>query len=485
MIVRTGLYRFILILALFLVSAILISPVIAADNISAQVINLSDNTDFDRPVMHFTSEELREYALYQENMPMANAYEGDMLPLANRSLLSAVPYIGKDRDQGYCGNCWVWAPTGALEIAHTINNNVSDRLSVQYFNSNWHNGTAVGNACNGGWSYWVAEFYNSTLQKAIPWSNSNASYADYYYTSGNSSGIPASSISSSPHYPIMTVIDTSLDTSHGQAHAIQNLKAQINADIPVIYSYYLPKDGWTDFYSFWKNQTESDIWNPDPYSGGEIWGGHAVLIVGYDDTGSTPYWTVLNSWGTNDIRPNGLFRLKMDLDYNGTAVENGTPYSANMFEIFNTAFVPPEPAPGDLTVNSKPSQASIWIDDLNTGYQTPMIIKNISSGDHSLKLLKPGYFEYEEPFTISPDQNTRISISLTQIGVLSVSSIPSGAAIWIDGSDSGKTTSATIPLIPGAHKLKLLKSGFTDYSTEFTVQPWISTTLYKELNQTG
>jgi len=43
------------------------------------------------------------------------------------------------------------------------------------------------------------------------------------------------------------------------------------------------------------------------------------LCVGYDDSDPDPanhYWIMLNSWGINDERPNGLFRVSMYYDYN-------------------------------------------------------------------------------------------------------------------------------------------------------------------------
>ena len=51
---------------------------------------------------------------------------------SSMSLLSYLPYTPSQRDQGSCGNCWVWASTGALEIGHNINSGISDRLSIQY-----------------------------------------------------------------------------------------------------------------------------------------------------------------------------------------------------------------------------------------------------------------------------------------------------------------------------------------------------------------
>ena len=66
------------------------------------------------------------------------------------------------------------------------------------------------------------------------------------------------------------------------------------------------------------------IWNPDLYCGhsgnacpeANCGGCHAVVIVGYnDDDPNNPYWIVLNSWGSNAGRPNGFFRMKMNMNY--------------------------------------------------------------------------------------------------------------------------------------------------------------------------
>ena len=41
-----------------------------------------------------------------------------------------------------------------------------------------------------------------------------------------------------------------------------------------------------------------------------------MLCVGYDDTDpNNRYWIMLNSWGASPGRPNGLFRMNMDMDY--------------------------------------------------------------------------------------------------------------------------------------------------------------------------
>lgn len=451
----------------------------------------SENTSFIRGLMHFTEQELREMDAARASLPMAASFDNVVLPKASKSLLSSVPYIGSNRDQGYCGNCWVWASTGALEIDHIIKNQVKDRLSIQYFNSNWNGGAATGNACLGGWPYKLADYYSNTLKKVIPWSNTNASYADYNYVSGPS-GISAAYISTNPNYPIINITDQKLEVHNGQTAAINTIKGHINGNTPVLWYYALPSTGWTAFNNFWKNQDESAVWDPDPYAGTVLDGAHEVLIIGYDDTGSSPHWIVLNSWGINSGRPNGLFRVKMNMNYDAQMTYGGYTQYAHRFDIFNSVYKPtPTPTPtitptstptvtptqtpipeyGNLTVTSTPSQAAISIDKDATGFQTPATIQHVSTGAHILSLEKQGYATYTQSFSIISNQTTFISAVLSQTGTLSVSSRPKGAQIWIDDVDTGKVTPSTFRTLSiGTHTIKLVKAGYSDYTQTITIQ---------------
>lgn len=306
------------------------------------------------PVMHFTPEQIQESESSRVMMATFASESSEPLPPGYKSLISDLPYVGFSRDQGYCGNCWVWASTGALEIGHKVTDNVNSRLSIQYFNSNWNGGAAVGNACTGGFPSKFATYYTETLKKAIPWSNTNASYADYDWYGGESA-MPASSISTSPNFPLTSVTDTLLSTKTGQVNAINAIKSQINANIPVIWMYYLPSNGWNAFYKFWDEEPDSAIWNPDIYNNEYMNGRHAVLIVGYNDTASIPYWIVLNSWGTTALRPNGTFNLAMDIDYSGQMLYGDARYDSHEFEILNTVYSRPTPVP-TVYINSSANE---------------------------------------------------------------------------------------------------------------------------------
>ena len=127
------------------------------------------------PLMHFTKDQLDEM---QNQIAISPKYSApkQLLTLAeplttgSKNLLSYLPYTPSERDQGSCGDCWVWASTGALEIDHNVKNGIFDRLSVQYFNSKYNSGQGSNWACCGGNLNYFTNWYN-TDKTPIPWSN--------------------------------------------------------------------------------------------------------------------------------------------------------------------------------------------------------------------------------------------------------------------------------------------------------------------------
>jgi hypothetical protein len=195
-------------------------------------------------------------------------------------------------------------------------------LSVQFTNSCYGE-----NPCCGGWLSDIVDFYNSKLM-TIPTSNTNASFQDgrFSCSSRTISSVSCSSISTSTNYPIASMAaETVTTTGVSQATAISNIKNILNQGKAIWFAFYLPNNtAWNNFYNFWNNQSESALWNPDTYCG-KTWssggGGHAVTLVGYDDSDADTvnhYWIVLNSWGTTTNRPNGVFRVKMYANYGCT-----------------------------------------------------------------------------------------------------------------------------------------------------------------------
>lgn len=250
------------------------------------------------------------------------------------SLLGHLDYIPSERNQGSCGNCWVWSAIGISEIANSVQEGIFDRLSIQFLNS------CSSDACCGGNLSIFSDWYNAQ-GFMIPWDNANAAYADASLSCGEVSSVNCESIGTTPRYNLSSISDLTIDTYSGQATAIANIKNILHQNKGVYWSYRLPNNSaWNDFYNFWDGEggeSETTLWrNVDNYcgetydSGG---GGHALLIVGYNDSDVDPanhYWIVLNSWGTADgIRPNGLFRIPMYMNYDCTY--SYPPYTVDAF----------------------------------------------------------------------------------------------------------------------------------------------------------
>lgn len=289
------------------------------------------------PIMHPTQQEASLWAGQYNNS--ARAYlspeiEGKMAsaPVAAFNLLDHLKYTPAERDQGTCGNCWAWAGTGVMELDYARQKGVSDRLSVQYLASNYNNGCGENGACCGGWLSDLAGFYQGK-GIMVPWSNSNAHYRDGKNDCGACSSVPASFISTEPHYDLSAVSVNTIPTHNlSREEAISNIKNVLLQGKGIWFGYFLPdKRAWDDFFSFWGSQPESAVWQPDGADGRTFdyrnGGGHAVLCVGYDESDpNNRYWIMLNSWGKTAGRPSGLFRMSMDMNYNCSYADLGNAF---------------------------------------------------------------------------------------------------------------------------------------------------------------
>ncbi|MCW8849461.1 MAG: PEGA domain-containing protein [Melioribacteraceae bacterium] len=126
---------------------------------------------------------------------------------------------------------------------------------------------------------------------------------------------------------------------------------------------------------------------------------------------------------------------------------------------------------GTIYVESTPTGAEIWLDDVNTNEVTPATIE-ATEGVHVLTLKKSGYADL--PITVSVIANQQFTLTsaaqttLAQLGTLALTSEPAGATIWLDGENTGEVTPKNFSVESGNHTVTLQ---FTDYSdTTFITQ---------------
>jgi C1A family cysteine protease len=288
------------------------------------------------PLMHFTPEEMQRMMVAHLQAPQMSAQKDAEKDFAGSlSLLARLPYTPAERDQRHCGDCWQWAGTGVMEIAHDVQNGIHDRLSVQFINSC----QTVRSCCAGGWLSDVATFYSSK-GFAVPWTNNSAQFSS---TNGSCASAPCANIATTPQYGITSISAVSI-TTHGvgQAQAIANIKSALNQNKAVCFSFYMSTTAdWSQFETWWIALPESSLWSSfycgQTADSGEA--GHAVLCVGYnDDDPNNRYWIIVNSWGTTTGRPNGIFHVSMDLNYDCAYSSGGYTYYSLYWETLNMQY---------------------------------------------------------------------------------------------------------------------------------------------------
>ncbi len=121
---------------------------------------------------------------------------------------------------------------------------------------------------------------------------------------------------------------------------------------------------------------------------------------------------------------------------------------------------------GGLSILSNPTGATIFLDDEEIGI-TPKIMKEMSIGEHKLRLEKNGFAPFETDVTIEEDRTFYVEGTLVKGIQLSTS--PSEAKIFVDGNFIGTSPQVLMNLTHGKHILKIQKEGYAEVIREFVV----------------
>ncbi|XP_066488733.1 cathepsin O [Tiliqua scincoides] len=169
------------------------------------------------------------------------------------------------RNQDACGGCWAFSVVGALESVYAIKGNVLEELSVQQVIDCSYNNLG----CGGGSTVSALSWLNQTQVKLV---------RDSEYTFKAETGMC--------HYFSRSHFGVSVT-----GYAAYNLSG-LEHEMMKLLLKWGPLAVIVDAVS-WQDYLGGIIQHH--CSSGEA--NHAVLITGFDQTGSIPYWIVRNSWG--------------------------------------------------------------------------------------------------------------------------------------------------------------------------------------------
>jgi hypothetical protein len=143
-------------------------------------------------------------------------------------------------------------------------------------------------------------------------------------------------------------------------------------------------------------------------------------------------------------------------------------------------------AQAQLSVNSTPDGAEVTFDG-SALCQTPCTLTGIAPGQHLLTASKAGFAQASHTVSLESGANASVSLQLSQLTpIVSVSSNPAGAAIVIDGKDTGKLTPAQIILDkPGKHSITIRRYGYLEASNSVNVELGQTSTLNLDLTKLG
>jgi C1A family cysteine protease len=299
------------------------------------------------PLMHPDTETLRAWNEATRALPRAPlSATRDALP-AQVDLLPYYTYVPEEYDQGHCGNCWVWASMGALQMTLNVHEGIAVRLSPQHYTSCYDGDFA----CYGGFPQQLAAFANRK-GFVIPSTNANAHYQQFdaeSYEAGHPA-VHCQDIADVPRYLVSNCTTHFIPTYSydgdnvvsDTAQAVTAIKQQLHAGNAVVVTLYYPDgDSISTFLTFWSDYGEEAYLDVTAW-GGRAWNsaegsGHAMLIVGYTEEA----WIVLNSWGTMEgLRPNGTLAFGPidSMDYGATYSEGGDTWPLINFYVHPVSF---------------------------------------------------------------------------------------------------------------------------------------------------
>jgi hypothetical protein len=189
--------------------------------------------------------------------------------------------------------------------------------------------------------------------------------------------------------------------------------------------------------------------------------------------GETPVTVTVSTTGN----PQHTIRITAPGYQDYTQTYSGNPQQGQTITI--TATLVPSAQTGNIYVTSSPSGSQVTLDRSQSAI-TPYTFTNIPVGSHEVAVYLSGYQTFYTSVSVQNGQTITVNAFLTPIvttGSLSVSSSPSGAAVYVDGLYRGITSTVVGNLSPGQHSVRLSKAGYQDWTGSVSITSGATTYL--------
>ncbi len=115
----------------------------------------------------------------------------------------------------------------------------------------------------------------------------------------------------------------------------------------------------------------------------------------------------------------------------------------------------------ELVIIGAPDGANVYVDGEYFD-RTPLKGATISIGEHTIKVAKDGYETYEKTHTFN-SQSAAIDVNIKKsTALLNLSTNPTGASVYVDGSYIGTSYISGYKVEQGRHTIKITKQGYKD-----------------------
>ena len=120
-----------------------------------------------------------------------------------------------------------------------------------------------------------------------------------------------------------------------------------------------------------------------------------------------------------------------------------------------------------LKIKGAPNGAYVYVDGKYFD-KTPLKDATISIGEHAIKVVKEGYETYEKTHIFN-SQSAAIDVNIKKSTVLlNLSTNPTGASVYVDGSYIGTSYISGYKVEQGTHKIMVKKTGYETFEHTYT-----------------